>query len=127
MLELGLGWRERDGQLSEHLGMGVQRVACRAPCRVIHRRPALGHDALLRHGNPNRPAGFLIAELMTDRFTIAAVGCQCKAVPASRARPCCGRTRARAQPCCDRTLVSSFATYQRTPETGVLVIRHFPE
>ena len=43
MLELGFWRRERDGQLAEHLGVGVQGVAGLMPCFVWQRRPVGRH------------------------------------------------------------------------------------
>ncbi len=43
VLELGLGRRQLDGQLAEHLRVGVERVAGRAPPLVVHRRPGRAH------------------------------------------------------------------------------------
>src|SRR5207247_7714235 len=40
VLQLRLGRRQDDGQLAEDLGVGVQRVARRAPVFVGERRPA---------------------------------------------------------------------------------------
>jgi hypothetical protein len=40
VLELGLRRRQLDGELAEDLGMGVKRVAGRAPRRVGESRPA---------------------------------------------------------------------------------------
>jgi hypothetical protein len=60
VLELGFGWGDRGSQLTEDLGVRVERVAGRAPLRIGKGRPAAVHGVTLPDKRPRRRPGVAV-------------------------------------------------------------------